>query len=123
MIDLWTSRREMFNKCTWWAQVEDSPYVESSRLAYKDIPEGDFYAKEINAVNISNQIVENNFMIEMQSVTLLTTDDISAMKRNDRVLYDNRYWRVDSIQVEKKKKQRQYMTNQYSCVYYLTLRS
>ena len=122
MIDLYTSRRDKFLECEYWSQEENPDYVESSEIAYKGTPTGSFVAKEANSYNVENQVIGELFMVESVTVVLITEDDVSNLKRNDIVKFDDKEYRVDNIQIAPKKKQRQYLRDKYSKEYYISLR-
>lgn len=123
MIDLWTSRRDKFLKCKFWSQDEaEENGVDDAEIAYKLSPTGTFYAKEANPYSISNQIVAETFLAESISITIITEDDINALKRNDIVEFDGEVYRVEGIQKNPYKKQRQFMKEGYSCSYFISLR-
>lgn len=124
MIDLKTSRRDMYLECTYWNQDEDEDYVENSEIVHKRIPTGYFKAKEINAYQISNQVVAESFMIDEEVINILTYDKIKRLKINDIVKIKGRekIYRVDNIQVFPFKQQRFYNITNYSNSYYISLR-
>ncbi len=123
MIDLWTSRRDKFLECKFWSQDEaEENGVDDSEIAYKLSPTGTFYAKELNPYNITNQVLAEAFMAEAITVSIFTEDDISSLKRNDIVEFDGEIYRVEEIQKNPYKKQRQFMKEGYSCSYYISLR-
>lgn len=121
MIDLYTSRREMFNRCEYYSQNEDEDIVDVNQIGYFDSPTGFFYAKEINAITVDNQVISEMFMAESISVVLFTYDDVDCLKRNDLVKYNGLIYRVDSIQIQPIKKQRQFRKNP-SKARYISLR-
>lgn len=122
MLDLNTSRRDMFDLCQFWSQENNIDLIPMDELAHKKKPTGEFYAKEMNSLSVQNQIVGETFMFQETTITLKTVDDVSLLKRNDIVLYDGKYYRVERLQFDKIKKQRQFLKSNYSQITYITLR-
>lgn len=123
MIDLETSRRDMFALCKYWLREENPDLIPVSELAYKRIPDGEFYAKEVNSLSIDSQVFGEAFMMRQQNITLKTNDNVSRLKQNDIILYDDHIYRVESIQENKIKKQNQYrMKSSCSSTYFITLK-
>ena len=124
LTDLYTSRRTHFIKCKFWNQDENENYVSKNEILYNTIPTGIFYAKEANAYSNDNNTVSGDFMFDTTTITLITQDDISKMKVNDRVLTDdNNFWIVTNVQKNPLKKQRNYMKSKYcNAEYYISLR-
>ena len=130
MIDIWTSRRGNFIECEYWLK-EDSVMSENlsdfiknpdDELTYKSEPDGIFFAKEVNAYTQDNQVIAEVFMAKRETITLETSDDISVLKRNDIVRFNDKKYRVDSIQKVPFKNQRQFLANAQSFTYYLSLK-
>lgn len=122
MIDINTSRRDMFDLCQYWSQDNNADIVPYDQIVYNRRPTGEFYAKEENSLSVQNQVVAGTFMFEETTVTLKTNDDTKTLKRNDIVRYDNKYYRVETIQQIKIKKQRQFLRSNYSTTTYISLR-
>lgn len=122
MIDINTSRRDMFDLCQYWSQDNNADIVPYDQIVHNRRPTGEFYAKEENSLSVQNQVVAGTFMFEETTVTLKTNDDTKTLKRNDIVRYDNKYYRVETIQQIKIKKQRQFLRYNYSTTTYISLR-
>lgn len=124
MIDLKTSRREMYLKCTFWSQDENEDYVENSEIVHERIPSGYFFAKEINSYQVNSQVIGESFLTDQESISILTYDKIDDLKINDIVRINGRdkIYRVDDLQVTPSKKQRFFNTTDFSKTYYITLR-
>lgn len=123
MIDLWTSRRDKFLECEYWSQdMAEENGVDIDEIAYKLSSTGSFYAKESNQYTTENQVLGELFMAEEKNITLFTEDDISDLKVNDIVKFDENIYRVENIQRAPYKKQRQFLRNSYSNSYYISLR-
>ena len=120
MIDLKTSRRDYFLHCSYWSQNE-ADYIPNNEIIHLKDPTGYFYAKELNSYYTSSQVLSGLFMAESITVTIETRDNVSDLKRNDLVVIDDKVYRVDTIQSSPIKKQRQFLRNQYSKVYVITL--
>lgn len=122
MIDLWQSRRDLFNEVEYWSQVTNEDLVLNNQLVYNRMPTGSFMAKEISAYSLDSQVVGETVMFDDQSVTLYTRDKIDDLKVNDKVRYNGKFFRVDNIQKNYVKKQKQFIRGQISTEYYITLR-
>lgn len=125
MIDLNTSRRDMYLKCTYWSKDEDENYVDNSEIVYEKIPSGFFSAKEINSYQISNQVIDVAFMTEQQNINIITYDKISNLKINDivKISGNDTIYRVDDIQIIPNKKQRFFNKSNFSKTHYITLKA
>lgn len=122
MIDLWQSRRDLFNEVEYWSQVTNEDLVLNNQLVYNRMPTGSFMAKEVSSYSLDSQVVGETVMFDDQSVTLYTRDKIDDLKVNDKVRYNGKFFRVDNIQKNYVKKQKQFIRGQISTEYYITLR-
>ncbi|WP_281512135.1 hypothetical protein [Mammaliicoccus vitulinus] len=122
MIDLWTSRRDTFIECEYWSQNEDEDIVNLNEIQYLKNPTGIFYAKESNAYLEDDSDINNTFLVQNNTVTLMTRDNISDLKRRDLVRYEGKMYMVTSISKVKNRNQMQYLRHNYSCTYYINLR-
>lgn len=132
-IDVFTSRRKEFNECLYWCRtdrdiehdIDITSLVavdeELNEIAYERVPNGLFYASEVEDVSSDNQIIGGSFMFDESFVTLETNDDVHELKLNDVVCYDGKIWRVTRIGRKKKKRQSQYSR---TCAYktYISLK-
>lgn len=121
MLDIYRGRRGLFAKCTYWSQIRNEDIVLNSEIIYEATPSGHFYAKEVSSLTTDNQVLGEVFMFESNNVNLQTTDDISDLKVNDKVVYLDKEYRVDSIQKTAENRQRQFRTKT-SYTYYISLR-
>lgn len=96
-------------------------FVSHDELVYKRFPTGKFRAKEVNTISIGSQITDS-FMTEETTLVLQTNDNISNLNRNDIVKYDDKIYRVENVQKEPIKKQKQYKRKNVSCSYYISLK-
>ena len=122
MIDLWQSRRDSFTEVEYWSQVDDEDLVGNQQLVYNRVPTGTFMAKEISVYSMDSQVVGETVLVDDQSITLFTRDKISDLRVNDKVKYDGKFFRVDNIQKNYVKKQRQFHRGKTSASYYISLR-
>lgn len=120
MIDLKTSRRDYFLHCAYWSQNEEE-YIGDDKIVYEKDPTGYFYAKELSSYNISSNVVVGVFMARSVRVTIETKDDVSNLRRNDIVIIDNKIYRVEDIQITPVKKQRQFLRQNNSNIYTISL--
>ena len=119
-IDVFTSRRNMFNECFYWCKTQKdiehevdlatmvSIDEDLNELSYEREPSGSFFANESNQEITDNQNIAGTFMFDEYFATLETNDDICELKVNDIVVYDGYVWRVTNIARIKKKRQSQF---------------
>jgi hypothetical protein len=130
MLDIWTSRRGNFIECEYWLKedyVMDTNLVDfiknpDDEIVYQREPDGVFFAKESGSYTSDNQTIAEAFMVKRESISLETSDDISRLRQNDIVKFNDKKYRVDSIQKVPFKNQRQFLANSQSFTYYLTLK-
>ena len=103
-FDLFQSRRNYNEPCKWWSRNESDDYDEDVYV-YKRIPTGTFFAKEVNAETDDNNIIGGIFMIDRDSVTIVSPDNLDGIKDRDWVEYQGNIWRVDSVQKRKARMQ------------------
>ena len=122
MIDLWQSRRDAFTKVRYWSQIDNEDLISNSQIAYNRLPTGTFFAKEISAITGDSQVVGESLMYDEHTVNLYTRDKVENLRINDLVEYEDKLYRVDSIQKNFKMNQRQFMRSQASAEYFISLR-
>lgn len=96
-IDIYHSRRCMFNLCAFWVRDEDG-VGNSDEYRYKTQPDGYFYAKEVDSEMINNNVLFGAFMADEHHIMIESTDDLTGMTENSKVRYKNNDWRVESLQ-------------------------
>lgn len=107
MIDLNESRRANYEKVDYWKRDEDTS-MTTSELVTKKRTSGSFYATEMNPKSDTNNIVDNSFLFDDSSITLMTRDDVTGLAQNDIVRYENELWMVTSVQRRKIKKRSEF---------------
>lgn len=124
--DEFESRRTLFDKCEWWSQkvltlVNGKP--DYSKLAYEKRPSGIFFAEETGTnVESAQRIGDTRFT--SRHVSLMTTDDIMGkISRDDIVRYDGRFWRVESITLQREWRRSQFAKKNREGTKIITLRS
>lgn len=122
MIDLWQSRRDTFSRVQYWSQINNEDLVQNYSLVYEFNPTGEFMAKEVSSINMESQVVGESAMYDQETVNIYTRDKIDDLRVNDLVKYNNKMYRVDSIQKNPVKRQRQFMGSKVSAEYYISLR-
>ena len=132
-VDLFTSRRNHFNKCYYWKRNEQEEEMkqdlysmvsidnDSKEMCYEREPNGWFDANEISNYEENNQIIAGAFMFDDNTVTLETNDNIPILGINDIVVFDNKVWRVTKTARKKRKRQAQF-SNDYSYKTYISLK-
>lgn len=106
-IDIYNSRRGYYEYCRYFNR-DMSKSVPLNELLIKEVPDGVFYGKEENTQYDRNIQGGNSFMFDDSFITLSTQDDISNMKPNASVIYQNKVWRVADIQRRKIKKRSEF---------------
>jgi len=94
-INVYTSRRTNYDIVYYWKRNEN--IKDLAKYVYEVKADGLFYAREITAELKDAQQVNNAFMFDNQSITIVTEDMINV-EVNDIVKYDNEIWRVVNIQ-------------------------
>lgn len=119
-VDVCRSRRTEPIECEYWIAKDDvQPTLDQYDMDI--LPDGTFFASEINSQMDEYQVVEQSFMFRSHNVTLKTNDDISDMTENSVVRYDGELWRAKNVQKIKNKK-RSYFNIDEEYTYFLTLR-
>lgn len=121
MIDLNSSRRDRFNECFYYLKIKDRNVSKTNQLIYDSIPDGSFYAKELNPYSKNNQFIAELFMIEEESVLISTGDDVSCLGVNDKIRMNNDFYIINNIQAIPLKRNNQYSTKPTK-TYYIELR-
>ena len=109
-FDLFQSSRNMNEKCLWWARKEGED-AKDSDLIYKRVPDGFFYAVEINAQTQNDNIIAGDFMFEKTVVTLKSNYDLRSLyekfsiQSECYVKYEDEFWIVTDVQKKKAKMQ------------------
>ena len=105
-FDLFQQRRNFNERCLWWTRDEDDEYEEDEYI-YNRVPEGTFWAKELNAETGDNNVIGGVVMVDRTSVTIESADDLIDIqsriqaKNNVLVKYQGSLWRVESVQKRK----------------------
>ena len=106
-FDLFQSRRNQNEECRWWSRNESEEF-EEDELIYKRVPRGYFYAKEVNPEVQDDNIIAGVFATDKTSVTIMSSDDLSDLYNENQnignrtlVEYQDKIWRVDSVQKRK----------------------
>lgn len=122
MIDLWQSRRDAFVPVEYWSQIDNEDLVSNSQISYNRLPTGTFMAKEVSSFTDDSQVVGEALMYDENTVNIYTRDKVSDLRVNDIVKYEGKIYRVDNIQKNYVKKQRQFMKREASAEYFISLR-
>ena len=99
-FDLFQSRRNMNEHCTWWTRLEGED-IEESKLIYKRVASGTFSAQEVSSETSDNNVIGGTFMVRKTSVTIKSSDNLSDIKPNDWIDYQGEIWRVENVQKKK----------------------
>lgn len=129
-FDLFQSRRNFNERCSWWSREESGIYEEDMLVYREKKPSGVFYAKEANAEVQGDNLIGGIIMAEKTSVTIMSADDLTSLYNHiydlkDKVLveYQGQIWRVDSVQKRKARIQNSEFANirRVSHYWYLSL--
>lgn len=122
-IDIFQSRRNFNERCRWWSRNEDDRY-EPSDLISKRVASGQFWAKEMSAMQLMNTNLGNAFRIDSEHTTIKTPDDLDGIKADDIVEYQGDLWRVDDVQKTKARMQNTQYAEDRKCshFWYISLR-
>lgn len=121
MIDLWTSRRKKFVKCTYYSKIEDENYVPNNTLIHNMIPSGCFNAEIKGTATLSSQFERETFVMPLRTMTIETEDNVENLRENDIIICRGKTWKVDDIQWAEKTSQSQFL-NKISKIYVITLK-
>ncbi len=99
-FDLFQSRRNYNEQCRWWTRNEGDN-IEENELRYKRVPSGYFNAREVNAEANDKNVIGGIFMVDRTQVTIESPDNLSTIKANDIVEYQDELWRVENCQKKK----------------------
>lgn len=110
----------MFNVCKFWVR-DESFKGDLNQVVLKERPNGTFYAKEVSPDVVENSIIGGSFMLDQNTTTIFTYDDINELKTNDIVLYDRHAWRVVNVQKSTKIKENQF-NEKKTYEYYVSLK-
>lgn len=121
-IDIMQSRRNYNVLCRWWTKNKEDD-IDDSELVMKRIPNGIFYAKEINAETDNDNILGGVFMINRKNITIASPDNLEGISSEDHVEYQGIIWRVESVQKRKFRIQNSEFCRIDMCshIWYLTL--
>mgnify|MGYP007012527329 CR=1 FL=1 len=114
-VDMFTSRRTMFDLSYYWHRREEDlddnavVYVDTdlNEMIYERSPDGCFYAKETDGIDSSNQKIGSGFMFDEHYTTIMTRDNLE-LNQNDIIVFREKVWRVTSIRKRVIGRQNQY---------------
>lgn len=116
-FDLMQSRKNYNICCKWWSKKQYVD-VDDDELIYNRVPSGHFYAKEVSAETVSNNVIGGAFMVDRTSVTIKSPDNLQNIKSEDLVEYQGEKWIVANVQKSKARIQRTYFASDRNCSHY-----
>lgn len=121
-IDIFTSRRANNLECEYWNLTSSNLNIDRNKFVYENKPTGFFTATEGSEYVESSQR-SSVFMVDTNSLSLVTSDDIQEMKMNALVRIDGKekLWRVVSIS-KAPLKRLSYLSNDLRFTYLLSLK-
>lgn len=111
-IDLFTSRRDCFDRCRYWKREEKT----SQKLTVEKKPDGFFYAKEESAHIYDTSEIGSTFQHDTLEITISTMDRVGIEAR-DIVEFDGEIWNVLSVTKVKVHKSQQFMRRDMAKTY------
>jgi hypothetical protein len=116
-IDIFQSRRNYNERCQWWSRNEDDKYADD-RLIMKRVPTGTFMAREISPQQLQNSVFGGEFMLEKNTITIKSPDNLEGIKANDLVEYLDEKWIVANVQKSKARIQNTAYAKNSKCSHY-----
>lgn len=110
-VDLFTSRRINYDKCTYWCVDDAWSDMHPNEIAVQKKPTGFFFANEEDMLSFENQIIASAFVFQSATITLSTSDYIPELKPNDLVKHDDIIYRVTAVRTRPYKRHQQYSKN------------
>jgi hypothetical protein len=96
MLDLFTSRRTMHDKCNYWRRESNE---DINALIHEiNEPSGFFYAKQITSIQDMPQVLAGVFLFDSETVTIQSNDELDKLKRDDIIQFRGEIWRLEQIQ-------------------------
>lgn len=119
MIDIYHSRRGHFRYCQYWNRDESKEINDYTKWILSTFPNGSFYAKEVTSKTNQGNQINNIVMFDKNTITLVTNDKVSDIKRGSVVSYLNHAWLVENVQFETHLKESEFSTEEYTT--YITI--
>lgn len=113
MIDIYHSRRAMYNKCKYWKRDES----KKSILEYNTEPSGFFYAKPDRSIQKQENQVSNVFHFDKTVFTLKTNDEVEDLTHGDIVEYRGEKYLVEEVSLGIHIKETEFSTQQHATTY------
>lgn len=117
-INIYGNHRTYYNKCPYWSCK--SKKIDFNTITYNKKPSGVFWAKEKTPRYAKKDIVNERFMVDNNKITLETKDCVDNIKPNYLVQYDDRIWRVSTVQRKKINRRSQFISSR-SYIYTINL--
>ena len=107
------SERTLWENCKWWRRSDFGGSVPNDKYVYELTPYGTFRARESSdfggsSFYSSGYNAIGSVMVKSDTITIMTTDDISEMKQYDLVLFMGKIWKV-AYPIRKSKSRRKDM--------------
>ena len=99
-------RRGLFERCKYW--VRDESVKDLSIYKHEKKPSGVFYANQVSQMNLDSKELNNVFMVDENSITLITKGFVS-LKKGDIVEFKDKLWFVLNVQYAEINKNQQFM--------------
>lgn len=110
------SHRGFNIKCKWWSRINNS-------FDFNKSPNGFFYCKELSEKEAQRDFFMGNSMIMMERDTVIikTPDDLSGIKTDDAVEFDDEKWFVVDFRRKRIRIAQNEFTNKNNTNYYWVL--
>ena len=117
-IDLWESRRDLFDRCDYWHRNET--YGNLAEFVQNKKVDGCFYAREETPKSSGKQNGMGAFLYDASSVTLKTVGHVDV-KAGDVVRHRGELWRVEDVQERREDRETQFL-KEPSVIAYVRIR-
>ena len=97
-FDFGQTRRGYNEICKVWSKRPEDDEIYDNEIIYKRIPDVVFYAREVSPIMQNNNILASVAMVERNTVTVETPENIQGVKPNDYIMYQDEYWIVVDVQ-------------------------
>lgn len=113
-VDIYHSRRGNFRYCQYWNRNENDSVGDLTKWILEKKPSGSFWAKETSPKTNQAGQLNNVFMYDKNTISLVTEDKVDDIKRGSIVSYLNHAWIVQNVQFEIHHKETEFDTDKYT---------
>lgn len=119
------SHRTSWSECKWWKKTTSSD--DLSKEVYNRECDGEFLARETANDEAGGMYDDrmnkiSSFMVESNTVTICTYDEVDGIKPNDAVFFQGYIWRVDGSVRKMKSRKKDMYSESDNYTYYIPLK-